>query len=327
MGTRSPLRNERREKMKVTSEQINKFLEEQLAAWKMAADNFKQLEGVKVKDLDVDGMNVKVQFNPARIVSSSAKVDAKSLKERKCFLCAENRPEVQTGIEWGDNGKYIILINPFPIFPRHLTIPDQSHVDQLVVDRIKNMMDLASELDEYTIFYNGPKCGASAPDHMHFQAGNSDFLTIAEAIEGAELKTIIEEEGKAVLALVDILPLKMFVIDAKDHEAGARLFRRLYDTIPVPEGEKEPMMNLLCYTTPIGERLVVIPRKRHRPSFYGMDTEEQMLMSPASVDMGGVFITPLEKDFNRVDAELIKKIYDELCLNTEEVNDIASNVK
>ena len=312
--------------MSLDSQQINKFLEDQLVAWPMAAGNFKALENVKVKDLDVDGMKIKVQFNPARIVSSSAKVDAKSLKERKCFLCAENRPEVQTGIEWGEDGKYIVLINPFPIFPRHLTIPDQRHVDQLVADRIKDMMDLASELDEYTVFYNGPKCGASAPDHMHFQAGNSDFLTIAEAIEDAELKTLAEEEGKATLALVDSLPLKFFVIDATDHEAGARLFRRLYDAMPVPEGEKEPMMNLLCFVTPAGARLVVIPRKRHRPSFYGMEEEGQMLISPASVDMGGVFITPREVDFDRVDADVIRRIFDELCLNNEEITEIASKI-
>ncbi|MCH5218967.1 MAG: DUF4922 domain-containing protein [Muribaculaceae bacterium] len=313
--------------MSVDSKQINEFIKKQLEVWPTAADNFKALENVKVKDIDVDGMKIKVQFNPARIVSSSAKVDAKSLKERKCFLCAANRPAVQTGIEWGKDGKYIILINPFPIFPRHLTIPDQSHVDQLVVDRIEDMMDLASELDEYTVFYNGPKCGASAPDHMHFQAGNSDFLTIAEALENAEHKTIVEDEGKASLSVVDGLPLKVFVIDAIDHKAGAQIFRRLYDALPVPEGEKEPMMNILCYSTPAGERLVVIPRKRHRPSFYGMDTDDQMLMSPASVDMGGVFITPLEKDYNRVDADVIRRIFDELCLSYDEINEIASRVK
>lgn len=309
----------------VNSKQINVFIEEQLAAWPMAADNFKALEGVKVKDLDVDGMKIKVQFNPARIVSSSAKVDAKSLKERKCFLCGANRPAVQTGIEWGPDNKYIVLINPFPIFPRHLTIPDQSHVDQLVVDRIEDMMDLAAQLDEYTVFYNGPKCGASAPDHMHFQAGNSDFLTIADTIADAELKTVATD-GDAVLALVDTLPLKFFVIDAADHKAGARLFCKLYAALPVPEGEKEPMMNILCFATPAGERLVVIPRKKHRPSFYGMETDDQMLISPASVDMGGVFITPLEKDFNRVDADVIKTIFDELCLNSEEVNEIAGKI-
>lgn len=310
---------------RITSQQADSLIQDQIAQWPQAAGNFEALKNVKVKDLDVDGMHIKVQFNPARIVSSSAKVDAKSLKERKCFLCAANRPAVQTGIEWGKDGKYIVLINPFPIFPRHLTIPDQSHVDQLIVDRIEDMMDLAEDLDEYTVFYNGPKCGASAPDHMHFQAGNSDFLTIAEALENAELKTLVEEDG-ATLAMVDTLPLKVFVIDAKDHKVGAKLFRSLYDALEVPDGEKEPMMNLLCYSTPVGERLVVIPRKRHRPSFYGTEGEDTMLISPASVDMGGVFITPLEKDFEKMDANLVRTIFDELCLDKNQVNLIAEKV-
>ena len=291
----------------------------------MAAGNFEALKGVKVKEMDVDGMTIKVQFNPARIVSSSAKIDAKSLKERKCFLCGANRPEVQRGIEWGPDGKYIILINPFPIFPRHLTIPDQKHVDQLVFDRIKDMMDLAAELDEYTLFYNGPKCGASAPDHMHFQAGNSDFLTIAPALENATLKEVTKE-GDATLYLCDTLPLNVFVIDAENHEEGAALFRKLYKAMPLKEGETEPMMNLLCYTSPAGERLVVIPRKQHRPSFYGTEGEGKMLLSPASVDMGGVFITPLEKDFNALDADLVRTIFGELCLSNQEVEDIASKL-
>ena len=311
---------------RITSAQADKLIADQIAVWPQAAGNFEALKNVKVKDLDVDGMHIKVQFNPARIVSSSAKVDAKSLKERKCFLCGANRPEVQTGLPWGENDRYIVLINPFPIFPRHLTIPDTSHVDQLIVDRVADMMDLANDLDGYTVFYNGPKCGASAPDHMHFQAGNSDFLTTAEAVENAELKTIATD-GDATLALVDSLPLKLFVIDAEDHLAGARLFRRLYDAIPVPEGEKEPMMNILCYATPAGERMLVIPRKRHRPSFYGTEGDDCMLLSPASVDMGGVFITPLEKDFNRLDAALVKKVLDELCLSADEINAIASDVK
>lgn len=291
----------------------------------MAAGNFEALKGVKVKELDVDGMTVKVQFNPARIVSSSAKVDAKSLKERKCFLCGANRPEVQRGIEWGPDGKYIILINPFPIFPRHLTIPDQRHVDQLIYERVEDMMDLAHELDEYTVFYNGPKCGASAPDHMHFQAGNSDFLTIAPALEKAELKEVAKD-GEATLYLVDTLPLNVFVVDAKDHKEGARLFKRLYDALPQKEGETEPMMNLLCYATPAGERLVVIPRKQHRPSFYGMEGEGKMLLSPASVDMGGVFITPLEKDFVKLDADLVRTIVDELCLSNDEIAAVAERL-
>lgn len=309
---------------KVTSAQINDFINAQIAEWPTAAGNFEALKGVKVKEVALPGWTVKVQFNPARIVSSAAKVDAKSLKERKCFLCAQNRPDVQRGISWGD--KYTILINPFPIFPRHLTIPDDGHVDQLIEGRIADMMRLAQQLDEYTVFYNGPRCGASAPDHMHFQAGNSDFLTLGEAIEAAELKTVATD-GDSVLALVDTLPLKVFVIDADTPEAGQRLFSRLYAAIPVPEGEREPMMNLLCYATAAGVRLVVIPRKRHRPSFYGTEGEGTMLLSPASVDMGGVFITPLEKDFNALDADKICQVLDELCLSDDEINQIAQNIQ
>ena len=306
--------------MAVDSNKIAGFFETQLAAWPMAAANFEALGGVKVKELDVNGMPFKVQFNPARMASSGAKVDAASLKARPCFLCEKNRPEVQIGIEWND--RYTILVNPFPIFHRHLTT---SHTDQLIAGRIADMMGLAAELNGYTVFYNGPRCGASAPDHMHFQAGNSDFLTIAPAIENAELKTIAAD-GDATLSLVDTLPVKVFVIDAADHSAGERLFGRLLEAMPVPEGEREPMLNLLCYSTPAGERLVVIPRKRHRPACYGTDNG-CMLISPASVDVGGVFTPPRPEDFERMDQAAIASILDEVCLTAEEIGEIASHVR
>ena len=310
----------------MTSKEVNEFLAGQLQEWPQAKGNYEALAGVEVKDLDVDGMHIKVQFNPARAVSSSAKVDAKSLRERKCFLCAANRPDVQRGIEWGPGGRYVVLVNPFPIFPRHLTIPDQTHTDQLIVDRVEDMFDLAGELDEYTVFYNGPKCGASAPDHMHFQAGNSDFLTVKENLAAAPLKELARD-GEATLSVTVKSPLNMFVIDAKDHKAGARLFKRLYAAMPVKEDETEPMMNVLCYHTDRGERMVVIPRKKHRPSFYGTEGDGCMLMSPASVDMGGVFITPRLEDYVKVDADIIRSIFDELCLSAQETAAIADKIK
>jgi ATP adenylyltransferase/5',5'''-P-1,P-4-tetraphosphate phosphorylase II len=306
----------------VSSQQVNEFITSQLAEWQQAADNYAALKNVSVRELDVDGMTIRIQFNPARIVSSAAKVDKAAIKERKCFLCSVNRPAQQRGIEWG---KYTILINPFPIFPRHLTIPDNSHVDQLIKGRITDMMQLATQLDEYTIFYNGPKCGASAPDHQHFQAGNSDFLPLADYIESCDLQTIISD-GESTLSLAEDKPLKVFVIDAETPDKGQALFDKLYQAMPVKEDETEPMMNLLCYATPIGTRLVVIPRKRHRPSFYGTEGEGSMLISPASVDLGGVLITPLEKDFNKIDKDIILKIFDELCLSSDEMRDIANNI-
>lgn len=308
----------------LTSQQANDFIESQKAAWPLAADNFAALGRVRVKTVSLPGMTVKVQFNPARIVSSGAKVDAKTIRERKCFLCGANRPHEQQGISWA--GRYTVLVNPFPIFPRHLTIPDDTHTDQLIKGRIADMARLAAALDEYTVFYNGPRCGASAPDHMHFQAGNSDFLTLPDALEDCDLKTIATD-GDSVLALADSLPLRVFVIDADTPEAAERLFGRLYDAMPVAEGEREPMMNILCYATPAGVRIVVIPRKRHRPTFYGTEGPGTMLLSPASVDMGGVFITPLEKDFEALDADTIMRVFDELCLSHDEINRIASDVK
>ncbi|MCX4263332.1 MAG: DUF4922 domain-containing protein [Muribaculaceae bacterium] len=306
-----------------TADKIDTFINAQLAEWPLAAANFKALENVEVKEIDMPGMPMKVQFNPARIVSSGAKVDAASLKARKCFLCDANRPSEQRGIAWG--GRYTILVNPFPIFPRHLTIPDNSHTLQLIKGRIADMARLVSELSGYTVFYNGPKCGASAPDHMHFQAGNSDFLTIGDAVENAELQTIAEADG-AILSLAAGLPLNVFVIDSTSAESAEIIFDRLYEALPVGEGDTEPMMNVLCYATAAGVRTLVVPRKKHRPSFYGTEGSECMLLSPASVDMGGVFITPRREDFERLDSDIIRRVFDELCLSKDEIDAIAAKL-
>lgn len=302
---------------------IEQFFCHQLETWPTAAGNFEALKNVKVKELDVDGMKIKVQFNPARAISSAAKVDAASLKERKCFLCAENRPAEQYGIDWADD--YTILVNPFPIFPRHLTIPCLRHVPQAAEGSIVDMLRLALLLDGFTVFYNGPRCGASAPDHFHFQAGNSDFLTIADNLEGVELK-IVATDNESTLSLVDSLPLKMFVIDAATPQQGEQLFDRLMRAMDVPEGDYEPMMNILAWATPAGVRVAVVPRKRHRPSFYGTEGDGCMLLSPASVDMGGVFITPRVVDYERFDADTVRRVYDELCLSQSEIEQIAEKL-
>ena len=293
------------------------FITAQRAEWPLAARNFEALEGVEVRSIAMPGMDIKVQFNPARIVSSGAKVDARSLAERPCFLCEKNRPAEQRGIEWRG---YTVLVNPFPIFPRHLTIPAVGHTPQRIQGRVADMLALAAELPGYTVFYNGPRCGASAPDHMHFQAGNSDFLPIWQALDAAPLRTVADDGAGTKLSVCTALPVNVFVVDAATPEAGERMFERLYRVLP--EGEEEPMMNLLA----AGSRLVVVPRKRHRPSFYGTEGEGCMLLSPASVDMGGAFITPRREDFDRLDAQLLTRVFDELCLDTEQIEEISNKV-
>lgn len=309
----------------ITTAETDRFIEEQKAVWPLAGANFAALEGVRTRSIEMPGgWTVRVQFNPARIVSSGAKVDARTIRERKCFLCEVNRPAEQGGIDVLD--RYTVLVNPFPIFPRHLTIPDKAHTPQLISGRVADMYRLAAALDGYTVFYNGPRCGASAPDHMHFQAGNSDFLTLPAAIEDSELETVTTD-GESTLALSARLPLRAFVIDADSAEAAERLFGRLYAAMPVDDGADEPMMNVLALATPAGVRFIVIPRKRHRPSFYGNGEPGTMLLSPASVDLGGVFITPLEKDFDALDAATVTRVFDELCLSDSEIRKIASDVK
>lgn len=293
------------------------FITAQRAEWPLAARNFDALEGVEVRSIAMPGMDIKVQFNPARIVSSGAKVDARSLAERPCFLCEKNRPAEQRGIDWRG---YTVLVNPFPIFPRHLTIPAVGHTPQRIQGRVADMLALAAELPGYTVFYNGPRCGASAPDHMHFQAGNSDFLPIWQALDAAPLRTVADDGAGTRLSVCTALPVNVFVVDAATPEAGERMFERLYRVLP--EGEEEPMMNLLA----AGSRLVVVPRKRHRPSFYGTEGEGCMLLSPASVDMGGAFITPHREDFDRLDAQLLARVFDELCLDTEQIEEISNKV-
>lgn len=304
------------------SDEINALIYSQIEEWPQAATGFGALQSVQTRDISVPGIDVRVQFNPARMVSTGAKIDAVSVKARKCFLCEANRPEAQRGIAWGDH--YTILVNPFPIFPRHLTIPDDSHIPQQIKGRICDMVQLSMDLEGYTIFYNGPKCGASAPDHMHFQAGNSDFLPFWNAIENDSLKTLANESG-TMLSISGCLPFNVFVIEGTSSHDCEALFDRLYEALPQREDETEPMMNVLCRTIAGRIELVVIPRKKHRPSFYGTD-EGCMVLSPASVDLGGVFITPRAEDYANLDSSTVQKVYDELCLSLEEIKEITKRL-
>jgi len=269
-------------------EKLNQLFTEQLANWELARNNYLALDRVRMKTLFVAGREYSVQFNPARIISSAAKVDAQSIQERKCFLCAKNRPPEQNGIPF--NGRYTILINPFPIFPRHLTIPSLEHTPQVIKSRFGDMLDLAQQLDDYVIFYNGPRCGASAPDHFHFQAGNKGFLPI-------------EKNPK-------MYPAITVESDKKDELLDR--FRQVYDTMELKPEDNEPMMNMLAWYEGAQWVVCIFPRKKHRPACYDATGEANLLISPAAVDLGGVFIIPLEKDFEKITAGDIGKILYEI---------------
>ncbi len=204
--------------------QAHELLERQKSNWPLARDNFAALANVQTRVVEVDDITFRLQFNPGRLVSTSAKVDAKSIGERKCFLCTANRPKEQESVPFGDD--YLVLINPFPIFPEHFTIPHREHVPQRIAGSLGAMLELAQAMSpRYTVFYNGPKCGASAPDHLHFQAGDREFMTIEGEIDRIKGKPLVATDGVQIYAPNSIRPF--IAIESSDGSAAASAFERL----------------------------------------------------------------------------------------------------
>lgn len=316
---------------------VQSLLDSQLLEWAQAKDNYNALNGVEVKEVSLNGFPVKVQFNPARIVSSAAKVDAKSIQERRCFLCGANRPDVQKGIEYkGKAGDYEVLVNPFPIFPKHLTIPDKKHLNQVIGEdgnsssRYEDMLDLAATITDYVLFYNGPKCGASAPDHMHFQAGNKGFLPVQVKINELEKASLYKEQGVEIFSMEGYMTGAL-LIEAEDKVKSVEQFNRIYSKITVKDGEWEPMLNVLAWSESdnggVRWYTVLFIREKHRPSHFFAQGEANILLSPASVDLGGVFITPLEKDYRKLGEKDISQIMNEISITSEKMDMIKNSLR
>lgn len=307
----------------LSSDAIESLFRRQLETWNTARRNYEALGEVKVKSLKVGKANFKVQYNPARITSSSAKVDKTSIGQRACFLCEKNRPTEQEGIRWRD---YTVIVNPYPIFPRHLTIPTNTHTAQRIISRIGDMMSLAFELKEFIIFYNGPKCGASAPDHLHFQAGIKGVMTYDTDLANADME-FVKGAAEANLSVATGLGRVAYLINTKSIEAGKRLFNDVYECLP-KVGEDEPMLNVLCWWNENdGWTIAMFPRRKHRPDRYYAEGDERWLISPASVDLGGVFITPLEQDFQRISATDIQEILNEVCITEKDAKELINDIR
>lgn len=270
----------------------------QLEQWPDAAAAFAALEGVETREVDVDGFTFILQHNPARARSTAAKVDAASLAARPCFLCGSNRPAEQMSQRFDVGHEFELLVNPFPIFPLHFTIPSVHHEPQSITAKggpvPADMFVMARRMPGMAVFYNGPRCGASAPDHMHFQAVEADRLPLVRAVE--------ERPGT--------LPMEVrYIIADNAAEAQAEFAGIVAELAGRQEnkGEDEPRMNVIATYRDGEYRVIVIPRKAHRPDFYGTG-DGQFLLSPASVDLGGVLVIPSAEDFKAIDAAVIKEL-------------------
>ena len=300
------------------SKEARELISSQIVEWDLAAKNYDSLKKVKVKTIDFGDYHIDVQFNPERILSSAAKIDALSIKGRPCFLCQKNLPSEQRGLLF--NNEYMVLVNPFPIFPEHLTIPNLSHTDQLINGNFGSMLDLAAGLDDFVIFYNGPKCGASAPDHLHFQAGIKGFLPIEADFLNGNCCREVRQINNVHISHWPNYQRGIITLKSNNKMDLGDCFDQIYQKLQVMQPEEaEPMLNILATFVDGYWAIHIFPRTLHRPLQYFETGDKQIVLSPASVDMGGVFITPREEDFNKITEDDVKDIFRQVCFEPQTV--------
>lgn len=303
---------------------ISRFFNRQLEVWTNARHRFRDLKHVETRQFSDQ---LKLQWNPARIVSTGAKIDKKTLGERPCFLCDKNRPKEQMSKQIDE--KFHLLVNPFPILPVHFTIPARKHQPQLIYKNYGEMHRFISLHSDLMVFYNGPKCGASAPDHLHFQAGTNGILPLQTNWQrlSRNLTDIISLNDEEKISVVRDFIVPAFVIISKSAESDEALFRRLYKAMPQRGDETEPMMNIISWRK--GEEFisVVIPREKHRPKAYFAEGDAQFVVSPGALDMSGLIITPREEDFRKLTEEKVLSLLQECGVSEEKMNAIIAKLK
>lgn len=303
---------------------ISRFFNRQLEVWTDARHRFRDLKHVETRQFSDQ---LKLQWNPARIVSTGARIDKKTLGERPCFLCDKNRPKEQMSKQIDE--KFHLLVNPFPILPVHFTIPARKHQPQLIYKNYGEMHRFISLHSDLMVFYNGPKCGASAPDHLHFQAGTNGILPLQANWQrlSRNLTDIISLNDEEKISVVRDFIVPAFVIISKSAESDEALFRRLYKAMPQRGDETEPMMNIISWRK--GEEFisVVIPREKHRPEAYFAEGDAQFVVSPGALDMSGLIITPREEDFRKLTEEKALSLLQECGVSEEKMNAIIAKLK
>ena len=306
--------NKSREQVPSPAE-VEEFFQSEKKNWPEAAARYEALSGVQTKALPLggDGEGLLAQWNPARMVSTGADVSKQALQKRPCFLCDSNRPAEQHALSV--MRQYQLLVNPFPILPKHFTIPAREHTPQTIKGHFQDLFKMAQQMPDYMVFYNGPLCGASCPDHMHLQAGSRGIAPLER-----DWKSIYEPALKPFAKGISLLTdyaCPVLVIRTTDVEEAQKSFNCIYNALPLHEGETEPRMNVVCWQQDGEVVTLVFPRAKHRPACYTAQGEKQLLISPGALDMCGLLITPREQDFRKITYEMAADILREVSLRVE----------
>lgn len=303
-------------------QELDKFINDQLSVWPLAAANFRALKSARTRQLEVDGLLCTVQCNPRRILSSTADTTPQAIAARKCFFCADNRPAEQFHLKFeGRKGRmYNIQVNPYPIFPGHLVIVREEHIPQAIWHHFPDMLDFAMKYRDYTVFYNGPGSGASAPDHLHFQAVPRLSMPLERAVDA-----YLDKPGEVLASVKDATLYRyagfaegVFALKATTSKSMAKLFYRLLDCTDKVEGDIEPKFNLFAYCRDGEYRAFVTLRAAKRSHHYYSDGPDHLTISPGAADMAGFFVAPFEEDFEKVTSADLEEMLSEVSISREE---------
>ena len=295
------------------------LLKEQKKAWPDLRLGYESLKNVRERDLPYRGFSVRLQCNPGRIKSSTAVVDAENRRQRQCFLCLDQLPESQKGILYRDD--YLILCNPMPVFSSHFTISHIDHRFQAIAEHMETFLQLMADLGSgWTVLYNGPKCGASAPDHLHFQVAPSGQMPIEKEIREENRLTLLTQVAGVLLYRVNDLGRAAILLEGSDLKAVRTVLNAFLNGLKKALFiDEEPMMNIAGFYDARRWRLVIFPRRKHRPDAFFREGDARVVVSPGVIDMGGLLITPVEKDFERLDAVIVEAIFREVSMEEKPV--------
>lgn len=304
--------------------ELNKFIKDQLSVWQLASSNFRALKTAPSREVDVFGLKCRIQYNPRRVISSTADTSPAAIASRKCFLCADNRPKEQfhLGFEGRKGRNYHIQINPYPIFRGHLVIVRDEHIPQEIWHHFPDMLDFAARYKDYLVFYNGPSSGASAPDHLHFQAIPKHNLPLEDVVDefldhpGEPLATVKD----ASLYKFDGYARGVFSLKATTSKSLAKLFYRLLDCTDRGKGEEEPMFNLYAYVKNGEYRTIVVMRSAKRSHHFYSEGADHLTISPGAADIAGLFVAPFREDYDKADTALLEELLSEVCISEDEQN-------
>ncbi|HKM94864.1 MAG TPA: DUF4922 domain-containing protein [Prolixibacteraceae bacterium] len=297
------------------SKQIEFLFQQQIQTWPLLKNNVEALQNIERRKIAFKDFSFEIQHNPARIHSTIADTRKTVIEKRPCFLCVENLPSEQKGILLLK--RYLLLANPYPIFQRHLTISDISHSIQNINGRIGDLLSISQQLENYTVFYNGPASGASAPDHFHFQACPFGAMPIDNEIDLLLTKQSkqIDEQNNIKISSIENYLRTVYVLESSDATTLENYLTKLLKALPFDTESNEPMINLMCNYQNGKHRMLLFPRIAQRPSFYFKTGDEQIVVSVASVELGGIIVAPIKKDFERITSDNLIQIFDEVCLN------------